>query len=393
MAFGMRHWVAALVLSVATIMVWLLPPTAFGPGRSSGLETVSSRAISALADLQVAHGTLQRIRWADSLPALALRTAESQLATGFPPHEGLQSETQQTFHDLVQREVDALDRLDPNMTLGSFYQPFNHAGLPGLAQPRPQGSIPRETYVGTYEGQPFCLQVRVVDGARFAEALARNLKSLEDRLRKGSGRSNLLGACRPYARFGLAGPKIQEWLESGAVGFAEDSQFSGSRTDFRWRDRRRVAFWLTRDARGIAVKKCVAGRTDACLTLMTDLDYLGIANNNQRIIDNSPATSLGGSTLRSPFASLDDFLFLDLERDFGADAFQRFWTSDQEVPVAFEQAFGVELGAWTVSWVQRLMGTREAGPGLPGGAIWLSLLTISFLAGLSGLWHRRRKVA
>ncbi len=394
MALGMRHWVAALVLSVATVTVWLLPPTGLGPGRGSGLENLASRAATASADLRVAHGTLQRIRWADSLPRLAVQTAQGGLATGFPSHEDLRDETRRTFHDLVQREVDALDRRDPTITLGSFYQPFRHAELPGLAQP-PRGREGDETYVGRYEGQPYCLRVRVVDGARFVGALERNLVSLEKRLRTNPARSNLLGACRPYARFGLAGPKIQEWLERGAIGFAGDQRLTSQRLAVSWRNRRNVEFWLAeyRGIRGMAVNKCMAGRADACLRLMTDPAHLAGLSDDQKIVDGSPAVSLGGSSSRSPFGGLDDFLFLDLEREFGAEAFQRFWTSEQEVPVAFEQAFGIELGPWTVSWIQRLMGTREAGPGLPGHAIWLSLLTVSFLAGLSGLWHRGRRVA
>ncbi len=151
MAFGMRHWVATLVFCLATIAIWLLPPEGSGPGRRSGLETVPSRASAALVDLRVAHSTLQRIRWADSLPALAVKAAQGKLATGFPPHEDLQDESRYAFQAFVQREVDALDRRDTRVTLGYFYQPFRHAGLPGLPA-RVQG--PKETYVGTYDGEP-----------------------------------------------------------------------------------------------------------------------------------------------------------------------------------------------------------------------------------------------
>jgi hypothetical protein len=325
---------------------------------------------------------------------LAVQTAQGKLATGFPSHEDLRDQTRQTFRNLVQREVDALDRRDPNLTLGSFYQPFRHAELPGLAEQRPQGRRDEETYVGRYEGQPYCLRVRVVDGARFVDALERNLAGLEDRLRTNPARSSLLGACRPYARFGLAGPKIQEWLEHGAIGFTGDQRPASQRRPVSWQNRRNPEFWLAeyRGTRSIAVKKCMAGRTDACQRLMTDPAHLAGPGDDQRIVDRSPAVSLGSSTV-SPFRGLDDFLFLDLEQEFGADAFQRFWTSEQEVTVAFEQAFGAELGLWTASWIQRLMGPREVGPLLAGHAIWLSLLTISFFAGLSGLWHRRRHVA
>lgn len=398
MALGMRHWVAMLLLGAATITIWLLPPAGFGPGRRGGLETVQTRADAASADLRVAHGTLQRIRWADSLPALAVRTAQGKLAIGFPSHEDLQDEIRQAFHEYVRREVDALDRRDTRVTLGYFYQPFQHAGLPDLADLR-RARDPKETYVGSYEGQPYCLQVRVVDGTDFVPTLTRSLASWEDLSRRDPDRSNFLAACRPYARFGLAGPKIQEWLENGAMRFASGSPrfFAQQGAAPWWMNRRRMSYWLTTQGyggnRSLTIKKCMAGRADACLALITDPAHLSVNREDQRIIDRSPVTSLGSSSARSSFAGFDDYLFLDLEQEFGADAFQRFWTSEQEVPVAFKQAFGVGLGAWTVSWVQRLMGTVEAGPHLPGSAIWLSLLTVSFLAGLGGLWARRRQVA
>ena len=191
MALGMRHWVAMLLLGAATITIWLLPPAGFGPGRRGGLETVQTRADAASADLRVAHGTLQRIRWADSLPALAVRTAQGKLAIGFPSHEDLQDEIRQAFHEYVRREVDALDRRDTRVTLGYFYQPFQHAGLPDLADLR-RARDPKETYVGSYEVQPYCLQVRVVDGTVCVPTLTRILASLEDLFHRSPDRAPFL---------------------------------------------------------------------------------------------------------------------------------------------------------------------------------------------------------
>jgi len=325
---------------------------------------------------------------------LAVKAAQGKLATGFPPHEDLQDEARDAFRAYVQREVDALDRRDTRVTLGYFYQPFRHAGLPGLPA---RGQGPKETYVGTYDGEPYCLQVRVVDGTDFVPGLMRNLADWERISGRKPDRSNFLSACRPYARFGLAGTKIQEWLENGALGFAAgNSRPITQPVGPWWMNRARLSYWLTTPGyggRSLTIKNCMAGRSDACLALMTDPAHLSLNKEDQRVIARSPATWLGGSRARSSFGRFDDYLFLDLEKEFGAEAFQRFWTSEQEVPVAFEQAFGVELGMWTVSWVQSLMGTVEAGPRLPGHTIWLSLLTVTFLAGFAGSWSRRRRVA
>ena len=399
MAFGMRYWSAAVVTGAAASAIWLLPPAGFGPGLSGGIETVEQRSTVLAAELSVAHGALQRLRWADSLPALAVQTAQEGLVTGFPPHQDLPDEGRQAFREYVQREVDALDRRDPSITLGYFYQPAQHAGLPELTDQHLPGSGRRlkETYVGEYEGQPYCLQVRVVDGTGFASRLSQDLASWEaSRRTNTSRRSNFLSGCRLHARFGLAGPEVQEWLDAGAIGFASLQPVNALSGLPWWRNRRNLEFWLARgsaSSSSLAIKKCMAGQHDPCLALITEPEFLGLDNEEQRIVDRSPATSLGGSTLRSPFGEVDDRLFATLEDEFGADAFGRFWTSDKEVPVAFEEAFGVDLGDWTVSWVRSVLGTVPLGPRVPRQALWLSLLTVSLLAGVAGFWNRRRKVA
>ena len=58
----------------------------------------------------------------------------------------------------------------------------------------------------------------------------------------------------------------------------------------------------------------------------------------------------------------------DLIIEHGRDRFQKFWSSHQPFEVAFQDAFGESLGAWTARWSrQQWLGTFQAkqfGPGI-----------------------------
>ena len=87
-----------------------------------------------------------------------------------------------------------------------------------------------------------------------------------------------------------------------------------------------------------------------------------------------------------------EYLLADLEAEFGADAFLRFWSSTESVEDAFESAFGVEVGEWMTVWVDSVSGTTQPGPGLPRSASSGSMLALGLLAGIAFLRNRRRKL-
>ncbi len=87
-----------------------------------------------------------------------------------------------------------------------------------------------------------------------------------------------------------------------------------------------------------------------------------------------------------------DYLLADLEAEFGADAFLRFWSSGDAVEDAFESAFGVTVGEWMTVWVDSVSGTLDPGPGLPRSASSGTMLALGLLAGIALLRNRRRKL-
>ena len=64
----------------------------------------------------------------------------------------------------------------------------------------------------------------------------------------------------------------------------------------------------------------------------------------------------------------NEFLLPDLVARFGADRFRSFWKSDQEVPEAFAQAFGMPMEAWVRSEALAYYGPLDAGAGDLGRA-------------------------
>ena len=95
---------------------------------------------------------------------------------------------------------------------------------------------------------------------------------------------------------------------------------------------------------------------------------------------------------KGPFRFEGRYLLADLEREFGPEAFTRFWTSDADVPVAFEQAFGMPLETWIMGWVESTAFTRTPGPGMPFSAKLGGLLTLMLFAAIVGAWARGRTV-
>jgi hypothetical protein len=52
----------------------------------------------------------------------------------------------------------------------------------------------------------------------------------------------------------------------------------------------------------------------------------------------------------------------DLQREMGVERFSRFWHSELPVAEAFQQAFGMGLGAWNRRWLTRTYSGIHPGP-------------------------------
>jgi hypothetical protein len=350
MAIRMRAWLALVVGACAAVAITLLPPDRFEfPTPDEAPEQL--RYDEALRELRRTHMMLQLSRWSDSLSALV------QTGSG-------------------------VEETRSGIRLAAFLQPVFHGALPGLPIGIPTwSSLTRTDMDGA---TPFCLTVHASPGGPQFDAEAVPLAALPD-------------PCRVIDRFGAPGAHVEAWLERGAWGFG--SSRVPVPDHLRLRDHSYAELPYFGDRRhplareNVFVGACLAGRPDACARAV--LDPVDVEGNGSEL--RSVAARVGWSYAdldwsdESPFRYLDDSLFADLERQFGEEAFTMFWSSDEEVPVAFEAAFGVELGDWVLTWADTQTGVSRAGPGLSFADIMLVIVTVGALTAMaSGVGMRRR---
>ena len=183
---------------------------------------------------------------------------------------------------------------------------------------------------------------------------------------------SLVGACGFFAAFGLPGADIRQWLEA---------------TDYRAARRSdwHIALAPATDASamydlGAAGRRCMKGERGGCL------EMLG-AERSGRSARRDPSTSspllldsfgpLGTANRarsRSELGNVEGELLMSAVREFGPERFGRFWRSSAAPDVAFSQATGVTLDAWTPAWLSRTIGALPTRPTIRGShVVWLAV--------------------
>lgn len=381
MAIGMKHWIGLVGAGFLAVALWTLPPDALPlHQRRISPEEVHYQAL--LREARSVHAQVQRMRWSDSLSALTLGTSEDGLALGLPEAAAsLTPEGIREWAELLAAHEDALEPRAEDVLLGLFVQPVRHAALPDVQRPsmRPR----REAYVGVRDGTAYCFEVEKRDPDRYP---------LEDADLRRMGREGFR-ACRFYGKYGIPGPGIEAWLEAGGMRFAlRDAGARPTDEDYaRFNRRRSAEWWLSAELFGLnlspvsteffEVDRCLAGRPAGCVEAITDRRIVGLGGDATEAADLPVVTYVERGRLEPPFPYENDYLLGDLEAEFGPEAFSRFWRSEAALEEAFRSAFGLEMGDWLVSWAETHIGTYDAGPGLRAGAFWLSVLTLTLMAG------------
>ena len=338
MAFGMKGWLALVVGSCAAVAASLLPPERIElEGDEKLPEQIRHDAV--LSELRQAHMTLQLTRWSDSLSALL----GSEALTGDHP-----------------------------LRVGAFWQPVLHGAMPDVPLGIP--ILANLTFADLGADQAYCFTVHTHPGTAAFEGIPV---------------ADLPSPCQILDRFGVPGARIGEWLDRGAWEFAVSREPIPDHLQLRDRSYADLPLFGTRRhpfaTRDATTGGCLAGDPVDCSLSVTDPVYIGENGAElRRAMDASPVSYADLDWAdESPFGYLDDTLFADLERQFGAEAFARFWSSDQEVPAAFRNAFGVDLGEWVLGWVDQQLGVSRAGPSLPLGDLLLSIGTLSLFAAIA----------
>jgi hypothetical protein len=389
MAPALKLWIGLAVGGLALVSTAFLPP-AISPVRQLPQRLPQEvRAASLAEDAAHTSALIRRMRWMDSLPALALATARDGLAVGGDPRL-VTPEQLDTIRGLLRDELSTVRRASEPPVVGYYVQLPNFAGE--VNDYYVDVRTRTELFAGRVGGTPYCLLLDV----RGVPLKGATLDAWRDA--EGTRHSDLLHTCRLVAAYGLPGPEVRAWLARGGFRYAERSGATAglmpdAAAPFRDILGRRgvVGGW-----RSLTPDRCVAGQRDACADLFLE--------RTDAEIDPFDGTSLAqdfplslGATLAPPRApALTDaarYLLSDLEREHGAEAFRRFWTSDQDVAAAFAQAFGEPVDAWTVRWVATHVGLQRSGPALPHRG-WIGMVLLLLAAAFAGgVWQRRRAVA
>lgn len=205
----------------------------------------------------------------------------------------------------------------------------------------------------------------------------------------------LAGPCSFYRAFGMPGRQVDEWLRDRGWPLASSGSWTrgapridlGYEMGWKSPESKRAAAsstWFFLREMSVKGVRCAAGALDDCAQAV------------QARSRRNPPKIRDGNVLVGAWYALEwvrDYysgarvlgrresrMMADMVRTLGRDRFARFWSSDAPMPVAFEQAAGESLGAWTQRWAVAQYGDvppRGAMPDLSSTALSVGLILLA----------------
>jgi len=402
MAPRLMRWTGWVFGGILLVALWALPPRAredWFPGTSRTLfesfeEDRAFRKI--LREVQHSSAVYKKLVWNDSIEVLA-RLARgggqgiwAQLPDSVPP------DSRSTLEEAVRRQLQDSGLTVPQVPVGVALMDPRYGVHPDTPD-RYAGGSGWEIFVNRDAGESYCFLVNPVydtDSVSARRALARLLWSGPD----SSLVPNPVGPCILHAKYGNPGDGTFSWLRSGGYQLAEGSMGPWVQRDLAHVDPvsrgfgTRLAYRLS--PHGAA---CVQGAKDVCLKLFRMVNGGGYRSYNDLWSSElSPpgafpvAYRTRGSLSGIGLGGEETGLLFRLEEEFGEERFREFWTSDQDVEVAFQAAFGEPVEEWLVRWAQARWGELDLGPRIPLQATLLSFLSLGLFMGLALVMGRRK---
>lgn len=380
MASTMKVWGALVGTGLALVAIWALPVEwrlESGPGFRPA-EDIHAQQLA--GELRTTTEVYRRIVWADSV--LPFVTGPTPPPPGLIVHDGELPEAQRArYEEMVAADVAEIDPV-PGVRFASV---LLDRTIGRRAEMGSGGFDRTETWVGEENGMPYCIQMRPVrERGGIVHVVANEVARVDNVLPI----SNSLGPCAFYLRHGLPGEGIEEWLAAGGAALAQERGYE-DRPALRVRSRSLLGMrWGDRP---FDLDRCYTGDASACASSFLDARARDrVIARNLVIAERSPALWLGYRSGWSAFAIDDGFMLFDLEEEFGRDAFTDFWTSDADVQTAFENAFGIGVGEWLVTWIAKRSELDSRGPALDRAATSGSIAFV-FVLLLIALSHQRRR--
>ena len=202
----------------------------------------------------------------------------------------------------------------------------------------------------------------------------------------------LLGPCRWWARYGVPGPQIAEWLRNrGGYYFGTQAALADAQAAPV-----RASTYFARGTQYSGLSPfalaCVRGRTDACTG--TFVNPLVLDGRTAAMLDAQQSAAI----FRAPRWWLADYpgaeatMLSQLEDQFGAQRFARFWTSAQPVASAFHDAFGTSVGEWVHTWATTRFADVRNEQRRAGLTLLLSFITLGLLFTAALIDAQRRQI-
>ncbi|HUF49860.1 MAG TPA: hypothetical protein VMN60_03445 [Longimicrobiales bacterium] len=373
MAHRMR-WVVGIVAASAVVVLFVqsldLPQGYYGPP-----EMAQRRLLN--GQLNREERLLRETVWLAELSPLLPR--ENGLRVVVSPL--LRDSSVRVFQGAIDREWQAIG--EPRARVGVFVIPDTLGAYRHEFGPNPRG--PSVYYAGVDDLGPYCMVVmpQYMFGAVMAAPLT--ARSLPE--------SNVLGPCRWWATYGAPGPQLAQWLRQAGYRLAMNRPPVVRDAVAPVRDRAFARRRPNRDMSALA-ESCIIGNADHCLqTVVTPHTDSELSRWTPFAYGGSPAIAYGRVYWGSVhFSGRENAILAELERDYGAERFARFWRSDTDVQTAFATVYGTAFATWLQQWARARFSGVERPRVLNGMTLLLSLLTLGALAAAGIIEAQRRQI-
>jgi hypothetical protein len=209
----------------------------------------------------------------------------------------------------------------------------------------------------------------------------------------------LLGPCAFIGAFGRPGPRITQWLNDGAWGYALLAGWSRRAPTWQppeWVSDADAGSRMLRNYMGLDGYRCAAGDLDACQTAAVTPAPVTRASALPRVWGGRVVSSSQSDNewwYRLNLGPRQSNFLSDLVVMMGHDDFRRFWTSSDPVPAALASATGRSIGSMTREWAQsQYAGYARRGTRVPPLTAGLALLFVGAGTASAVVAARRRRV-
>jgi hypothetical protein len=284
---------------------------------------------------------------------------------------------------------------EPRVPVGVVLMDARAGAYPSVPSGNHGSPFDQEVFVGRDPDAPFCYLVRPFFGS------GPNLEKVWEKVVWApadiTAAPNPFGPCLLHARYGMPGPQVLDWLAGRGYAMATGGRGVGENLDLQPAEGRAFPALGRRTLWGEGMPEaeaCLAGKLEGCRKALYPAPLsMGRAERWQiEVVEDSRSliSRIPEYGFYMPFGGREYALLWDLEKEFGPERFQTFWSSDQDVETAFRAAFDSGFPEWIMLWGQERFGVSKVGAAVPLQAVFFSFLSMGALAAAALFLRRRR---